>query len=918
MQFESLFMHIGDGVLVGHPDGAILRANPAACRALGRSEAELQRLTRADLIVETSEVADALPARSQGETVKVEMVFRRADGRTFPAEVTTALIPNDPEQLTYAIFRDISERRSAEAELRASEQRFRTFFEGLQEAVSLVSPTPHDDGVTRWKIIEANAAADRLGGGRGLRGSWLHDVLGADAADREHVFAQVLETGVPVSYESSFAEHRYIVHAYRHSEQIVGVSMLDVTEQRRAEEAQRVSRELADERAIELSTLLDAVPAAVWIARDPQGDRIDTNRFGADLLRTSHGANASITSPDDDRPRHFKAKRGGVELTPDELPIQAAAKFGEPQRNVELDLHFDDGTVRNLLGSAVPLHGADGTVRGSVGAFVDITERAIAERTLADALARFNAFMSTTPAIAWVKDAEGRIVYVNTAWQRAFGLSEADAIGRRENELRPEELASGLDDIDRRVLAIGEPVTAREAHFPLPGDELPRWWRTTRFRFGLQDGTPSLGCVAVDVTTQVRTEDALRASERLAREAQHDLEQALETTRRTEEKFRQAQKMEAVGRLAGGVAHDFNNILTAILGNGEFLLQQLRNDPLAADVEEILNAGRRAAALTRQLLAFSRKQVLEPRVLNLNSVVSSMHSMLARLLGEDVDLRLLLHPHPHMCFVDPGQMEQVLLNLAVNARDAMPNGGRLTIETMNVVLDQDYVQHHPEASPGPHLLLTVSDSGHGMSREIQSHLFEPFFTTKPQGKGTGLGLSTVYGIVKQSGGTIWVYSEPGQGTTFKVYLPQATAAEEAPPPVRVPSSQFHGTETILLAEDDPQVRNVVSAILRRAGYHVIESTNGGEALLICEQHGGTIQLLLTDVVMPKMNGRQLADRLRVIRPALKVLFMSGYTENVVVHHGVVDSGIEFLQKPITAETLLPKVREVLDRKVPGV
>jgi len=287
--------------------------------------------------------------------------------------------------------------------------------------------------------------------------------------------------------------------------------------------------------------------------------------------------------------------------------------------------------------------------------------------------------------------------------------------------------------------------------------------------------------------------------------------------------------------------------------------------------------------------------------------------MFERLLGEDIDITFLLNPKAHRCLLDPGQIEQVVLNLVVNARDAMPDGGRLTIETSNVSLDEAYVKHHPEAVTGPHLMLSVSDTGIGMTREVQAHLFEPFYTTKPVGRGTGLGLSTVYGIVKQSGGTIWVYSEPGQGTTFKLYFPEAVTHSELPIRAAVTPADHSGTEAILLVEDDQQVRTTVGGMLRRAGYHVIEASNGGEALMICEQHGGTIALLLTDIVMPKMNGRQLAERLRQIRPELRVIYMSGYTENVVVHHGVVDSGVDFLQKPLISNALLPKVRAVLDR-----
>jgi two-component system cell cycle sensor histidine kinase/response regulator CckA len=381
-----------------------------------------------------------------------------------------------------------------------------------------------------------------------------------------------------------------------------------------------------------------------------------------------------------------------------------------------------------------------------------------------------------------------------------------------------------------------------------------------------------------------------------------------------ESQYRQAQKMEAIGRLAGGVAHDFNNILTAITGYSEITLLDLRrDDPLRPNIEEVLKAAERAASLTQQLLAFSSKQILQPRKINLNDTLTDMYGMLRRLIGEDIDLSLALNPELGTVIADPGQVEQIILNLVVNARDAMPQGGKITMETGNSFLDEAYAQRHLEVTPGAYAMLAVSDNGLGMDGRTQAQIFEPFFTTKPRGKGTGLGLAMVYGIIKQSGGHIWVYSEPGQGTTIKVYLPRVDAAVE-PALVEEPAELPFGRETILIVEDEDALRALIRRALKKFGYQVLEARHGGEALLICEQAQEPIHLMLVDVVLPQISGPGIAALMASLQPDMKVLFMSGYTENAIVRHGVLDQRVPFLPKPFKPVAMVRKVREVLDAK----
>jgi signal transduction histidine kinase/CheY-like chemotaxis protein len=417
----------------------------------------------------------------------------------------------------------------------------------------------------------------------------------------------------------------------------------------------------------------------------------------------------------------------------------------------------------------------------------------------------------------------------------------------------------------------------------------------------------------LDRRVQERTEALGRTNVALKQEI-IERKRAEEETAVLQEQLRQSQKMEAIGQLAGGVAHDFNNILTIINGRSELTLLKLKErDPLKGNIEEIKKAGDRAASLTRQLLAFSRRQILEFKVLDLNAILLELNKMLRRVIGEDIELVTVLGEDLGKIRTDPSQIEQVILNLAVNARDAMPNGGKLILETANVELDDAYSRTHVEVKSGPYVMLSVSDTGVGMAPEVKERIFEPFFTTKEKGKGTGLGLATVYGIVKQSDGNVWVYSELGHGTAFKIYLPRVEGPAEPTVDKDEGESITTGKGTILLVEDEGALRELTAEFLRKLGYAVLEAQHGDDALLISRQHEGSIELMLTDVVMPGMSGRELAGHLAPIRPQMKVLYMSGYTDDVIVHRGVLQREVDFVQKPFTLDGLSKKVRKLLDK-----
>ncbi len=570
-------------------------------------------------------------------------------------------------------------------------------------------------------------------------------------------------------------------------------------------------------------------------------------------------------------------------IHPDDRPsVQEwirACVSGERPDELEFRIVRPDGSVRVLLGRGALVEATDHRPRRMTGAVNDVTDR---KRSEAERDRLMMAIEQAAEEVV-VTDAQGVIVYVNPAFETVTGYTRLEVLGQN-----PRILKSGAHD-EAFYRALWESISSGKTWH---GRMVNRKKDGTHYT---EEATISPVRDAAGVVTSFVA---------VKRDISRDLV--------LEAQLLQSQKMEGIGRLAGGIAHDFNNILSVILTCTGFAQESLpEGTPAREDIGEIEKAGRRAAALTRQLLAFSRKQVLQPELLDLNKVLVEMEKMLHRILGEDIDLVQVLAPDLGIVTADPGQVEQVLMNLVVNARDAMPQGGKLTIETANVELDAEYVEQHAGSKPGLHVMLAVSDSGIGMDEKTMARVFEPFFTTKGPGKGSGLGLSTVYGIVKQSGGCIYAYSEPGKGTTFKVYLPRELS--RAPVVKQVPTTKRSGgQETVLLVEDDEAVRSVAKRILEAAGYTVLSAASGDEGLLLCEQNPVEIHLVLTDVVMPEMGGRVFIERLAKVRPGMKVLYMSGYTHDAIVHHGVLEKGTLFIGKPFSQSELLRKVRDVLD------
>jgi PAS domain S-box-containing protein len=577
-----------------------------------------------------------------------------------------------------------------------------------------------------------------------------------------------------------------------------------------------------------------------------------------------------------------------LRIRPDEYI--KAFRAGKIERfRVDLKIETPAGAVKWLSDSSVPLRDdTTGNVIGALGIMQDISDRKHIEMELKDSEQRYRTlFQSSHDAILLMKD--DKFIECNSRTLEMFACTREQILNsspyRFSPDLQPDgQLSKEKAQKKIRGAYAGQPQFFEWLHKKMDANT---FYADVSLKSIELHGELYLLAVVRDITERKQLERQLH----------------------------QTQKMEAVGKLAGGVAHDFNNMLTVIRGYSDLILTHpVEQETVYQRVKQIDKACERAERLTHQLLAFSRRQILKPLIINLNTFITDLTKMLRHLIGEHIDLICNLAPDLGFTTADPSQIEQVIMNLVLNARDAMSEGGRLIIETRNAELDRNTVRQHPEAKPGKYVMLAISDTGKGMDRETQSHIFEPFFTTKKENEGSGLGLATVYGIIKQSNGFIWVYSEPQHGSTFRIYLPMSDHIEEKESESKPEKEDLHGSETILLVEDEEDVRTLVKETLEMMEYQVIEAANGKEALDICRNNQITIHLVLTDVVMPVMGGPELVENLSRLKPDARIIYMSGYTEDAIVHKGVLEPGTHFIQKPFTPVSLMQKVREVLDKQ----
>jgi two-component system cell cycle sensor histidine kinase/response regulator CckA len=851
---------------------------------LNEANARFSGFERKELIGRTSQEAHLWPDPKQREMViahleregkihNMQLDLTTKAGGPHTALFSANLITLNNEPCCLSTLVDITARERETQALRQSEEKYRSLVENSIQGLAIIQKSRF--------VFCNNAFAEMLGYSveelLALSSKEIGAMVHVDdrASVRDRYRARLAGQPVPSRYEhraikkdgtECWLEAHAAVIEYN-GMPAIQTAYVDITERKKAENALRQS----EERFRQIAETIDEV---FWICDldkkafaylSPAFERIwgyPREAFydgPTPLLETVHP---------EDREKFIAAF--------------TVMKTGQPL-DYEHRIIRPDKSVRHLWIRGFPVPDEAGRIKRYAGVTQDVTAWRTAQEELKQSREYLNQIINCITDPIFVKDELHRFLLINDAFCAFSNVPKEELLGKTDSDLLPKHVADSIWKMEEVVYQTG---------------------RESETEDNLADGHGENHVVMV--------KKALLTDKKGGKQIVGVIRDITEH-KRLEAQFMQSQKMEAVGVLAGGIAHDFNNLLSVIKGYTEIMMENLpENDPNRADLKQIDKASQRAISLTSQLLAFSRKQKLQPEVLNLNTVVAEMSTMLRRLIGEDIELIAIAQPDLGLISADPVQIQQIIMNIAANARDAMPHGGRFTIETSNVDIDEDYARGHPTINPGPYVMMAVSDNGSGMDAATRARIFEPFFTTKGKGKGTGLGLSTVYGIVKQSNGFVWVYSEPGKGTTFKIYFPRRLSATASPPAEDTSEAAIQGSQTVLIAEDESTVRALAARVLREQGYTVLEAPDGMEALRVARERSGEIDLVLTDVVMPRISGTELVSQIEAMKPGVKALYLSGYTDGAIVHHGLLDSRVAFLQKPFTVESLARKVREVIE------
>jgi two-component system cell cycle sensor histidine kinase/response regulator CckA len=872
-RYRRLFIEALDGIIIADAEtGILVDCNDEAMRLVGRDRSELIGQHQKILHPPShdndnfSETFKKHLKESAGQDLETQVITNTGEIREVAIKANIIHMGN--RAFLQGIFHDITNRKRAEESLKL----FRALIDSSNDTIEVVDPETgcfldvnekgyKDLGYTReeflsLKVFDIDPTIDH---------SLFTEVLMKELHEKGSLTQETFHlrkdgTTFPVEINLSYVQldRGYLVTVAR-----------DITERKRAEEAIRESEK-------KYRTILESIEEGYY-ETDIKGNFTFFNDSMCRILGYSADELMGMNN------RDF--------LTPETARkvykiFNKIYQTGKPESIMEHEFVKKDGSTITVETSASLIRDPKDEPVGFRGIIRDITEAKRIETELIQTKNFLqNIFNSSAEGIT-TTDLHGNIMYISPRVKDILGYNQEELIGKKVYSF----YSNGKEDAKAIMKAIAEKGELRNYEMKLVR----------------KDGR------LVDINSSA----SLLKDEKGETIGTLGIYSDITEEKKLDAQLQQALKMEAIGTLAGGVAHDFNNILTSIIGNAELMLMTFgKDDYLREGIGEIKSAGERAASLTRQLLAFSRKQMIQPRILDLDELLSDIKKMLVRLIGENVEILMVAGSDLWQVEIDPSQMEQVIINLAVNARDAMPNGGKLTIQTANTYLDDNYFSEHNifEGQPGSYVMVAVSDTGSGMDKETQEHIFEPFYSTKEKGKGTGLGLSTVYGIVKQNKGFIWVYSEPGQGTTFKIYMPRAEEKVKTEEKVQTSEKHLSGSETVLVVEDDDSLRNLAQKTLRQYGYRVLTARNGEDALSIGKEYEGQIDLLLTDVVMPTMNGKETAERLQPLYPQMKVIYMSGYTDDAIVHLGVLEPGINFLQKPFSPEPLAIKVREVLDK-----